>query len=144
MANPNPSDSLVGFAGPVEDRLAIHELNLAYGDAVTRHDLAVFRTLFADDAVWTHPEVGSRNGGDAIAGLIAEAFAAYPMVVLTSAPGALRVDGDRAEGRVFIEEVVTTADGGGYRCRGRYLDRYVRHGGRWLYARRDYALLHKD
>lgn len=40
------------FTGPLEDRVAIQELNGTYADGVVRIDAATWATVWADDADW--------------------------------------------------------------------------------------------
>ena len=40
------------FTGPLEDRVAIHELNGTYADGVVRIDADTWATVWADDADW--------------------------------------------------------------------------------------------
>ena len=40
------------FTGPLEDRVAITELNGIYADGVVRIDAATWATVWADDADW--------------------------------------------------------------------------------------------
>ena len=63
------------FEGPIEDRLEIRELCESYGDAVCRHDLKEWRSLWIDEAEWSHPDVGRLNGLDAIAAAVGAAMA---------------------------------------------------------------------
>src|SRR5438874_4026407 len=50
-------EETVSFTGPVEDRLAIHELVASYADAVTRRDADSWIANWADDAVWRLPAI---------------------------------------------------------------------------------------
>ena len=59
----------MAFEGPVEDRLAIHELVMSYGDAVTRKDADDWGATWAEDAVWripTFPGLELTEGREAI------------------------------------------------------------------------------
>ena len=40
----------MGFQGPTDDRLAIHELVMSYGDAVTRKDADDWGMTWAEEA----------------------------------------------------------------------------------------------
>ena len=133
-----------GFSGPLADRLAIQELNAAYGDASTRHDLTAFARLWAEDATWKHEAIGDLQGRARITAACGAAFQTYPMVIMRATVGSLAIDGDAAEARVYVDEVVTNADGQTYRTNGRYDDRYVRQDDTWLFQRRVYTLLHRD
>lgn len=133
----------MGFSGPVEDRLAIRELNDTYSDMVIRQDVAALMTLWEEDAVWTHPDVGDSAGIAAIGAIFTAAFKAYPMVVMTSTPGQLAIDGNVAHGRLYIDEIVRNDQGATYRVKGLYTDQYAKADGRWRFRRRDYRLLYR-
>jgi ketosteroid isomerase-like protein len=132
----------MAFEGPLEDRLAIQELVASYGDAVSRQDIADWGALWAEDSLWRHPEVGDMMGRADIVARCADAMARYPLLVFLALLGALKVQGDRAEGRAYSTELVTNAEGATYRVTGRYDDIYVRQGERWLFARRIFTILH--
>src|SRR5690348_9172218 len=50
-------EHVMAFTGPVEDRLAIHELVATYGDAVTRRDGDAWANCWAEDSVWCLPAI---------------------------------------------------------------------------------------
>ena len=130
------------FEGPLDDRVAIQELVASYGDAVSRHDIEDWGALWTADAVWRHPELGDLSGRSAIIASCADAMKRYPLLVFTVMLGAVRVQGDKAEGRAFTSELVTNADGVTYRVTGRYDDLYAKCDGRWLFAQRTFTYLH--
>ena len=43
------------FSGLIEDRLALHELVMIYGDAVTRKDSSEWGNTWSEDAIWSVP-----------------------------------------------------------------------------------------
>ena len=133
---------MFAFAGPLKDRVAIHELVAAYGDAISRLNVEEFGTLWAEDAVWVHPQVGTREGRGAIMQMCADAMKNYSQLVFTGALAALEIRGDHAAGRNYTSELVTDLKGATVRVTGRYDDEYVRRGGRWLFKRREFNLLH--
>ena len=45
----------MAFSGSTEDRLAIHELVMSYGDAVTRKDAQAWGETWAENAAWRIP-----------------------------------------------------------------------------------------
>jgi uncharacterized protein (TIGR02246 family) len=130
------------YTGSVADRLAIRELCESYGDAVCRHDLGDWRALWVEDSEWSHPDVGQLAGIDAIAAAVAAAMAQYPQIVFISAPGSIRVQGDRAAGRDYTSELVTDNEGKTYRMTGLYEDVYRKHGGDWFFQARRFHILH--
>jgi len=132
----------MSFEGPPEDRLAIQELVASYGDAVSRQDIDDWGALWVEDSLWRHPEVGDMVGRTEIIARCADAMRRYPLLVFMAMLGALKVQGDRAEGRAYSSELVTNAEGATYRVTGRYDDIYVRDSGRWLFAHRIFTILH--
>lgn len=131
---------VTGFAGPILERVAIGELNASYGHAVSTHDLGFFRSLWAPDAIWTHPYFDRLDGIDAIAQVVAGAFDTYPLLVYVSEVGALHVTEETAFGSVYVSELTGGVDGQRARVTGRYDDEYRRTSGGWLFARRDYSI----
>jgi uncharacterized protein (TIGR02246 family) len=134
----------MAFTGPVEDRLAIRELVDSYGDAVCRNDAQAWGANWAEDAVWilNLPDLPRVEGRNAIVDLWVRAMAEYHWVLMTSKPGEIIVDGERASGRFFTSEVTRLKSGEEQRISGRYLDEYVKRGGRWYFKTRTYAMLH--
>jgi uncharacterized protein (TIGR02246 family) len=130
------------FSGPIEDRVAIGELNASYGHAVSSHDLDAFAALWIEDALWTHPQYGRLRGKPSVLTVVGSALGTYPLLVFMGHVGALRVDGDEARGSVYVDEVVGDQTGNASRVTGRYDDRYVRRDGRWLFAERHYNIYH--
>lgn len=133
----------MSFKGPVEDRLAIRELCAQYGDAVHRHDEAGYAALWAEDATWRHPELGTQVGRAAITATCAEAMGTFPMIHFLSMLGALEVSGDFARGADYTDEIVTDSENQTYQVRGRYDDEYVKIEGRWLFKSRSYTYFYK-
>lgn len=135
----------MAFEGPVEDRLAIHELVAAYADAVTLNDAHAWGALWAEDGVWelaAIPGMEHIEGRDAIVRAWVAAMSHLPEVVATSTLGALGIDGDRATGRAYPRELVIRSDGTARVDTGRYDDEYVKRNGRWLFKSRIYTALH--
>ncbi len=134
----------MAFDGPLEDRLAIRELVTAYGDAVTRHDAADWGALWAEDAVWSLPELpGMENlsGRAAIVAAWIEAMKGFPFQVNIQTPADTRVSGNRATGRTYTCELVKDTEGKRARWTGLYEDEYVKRDGRWLFSKRVYRIL---
>jgi ketosteroid isomerase-like protein len=130
----------MSFSGPMEDQLAIRALNDSYCDAVFRRDPVAWGANWADDASWNL--MGDDIvGRAAIVTLWEGAMAGFGFVAFFAQMGALRVDGDHAEGTVYTHEVLEVGDGSVSRPVGRYDDRYVRRGGQWLFLERRYNFL---
>lgn len=128
------------FSGSCEDQLAIRALNDSYCDAVFRRDSENWGANWADDARWEL--MGQTvSGREAIVTMWTGAMAGFSFVAFFAQVGALRIEGDRAEGRVYTQELLEHADGTQSRPVGRYDDVYIRTGGRWLFLERRYTFL---
>lgn len=118
---------------------AIRELVLLYSRGVDRKDTALLRTLYAEDATDDH---GSHFNGSAD-GYIEFLERSLPAL---HAGGhfvcnhLISVDGDTAEGEVYALTYHIFPDGKGGTVQDvggvRYVDRYRRQDGRWLFASR--------
>jgi uncharacterized protein (TIGR02246 family) len=128
------------FTGPAEDRQAIRELIDAYSDAVFRHDADAWIACWAPDAVWKIPGIDV-SGAAAIRAAWEGAMSAFSLAAFFAQPGAIRIDGDLAEARVYTQEILIGKDGSRRRIIGAYDDRLVRRDGAWLFAGRTYRIL---
>jgi ketosteroid isomerase-like protein len=134
----------MSFEGPIEERLAIRELGACYGDAVHRHDTGSFAELWAEDARWQHPELGTLFGRKAIAEIFDRVVQSLPMIHFMAMLGSLRIEADVAAGTSYVSEFVQRNDGSSYRSCGRYDDQYRKCDGTWYFLSRSYTLLHKE
>jgi uncharacterized protein (TIGR02246 family) len=121
-------------------RRAIEDLVGSYGDAVTRRDNALWRSLWADDATWV---LGDRTS----IGLTA-IFASYEKAIMPLQfaahvvfPVGVQVDGDTARGRWYVQEILKTENGPSMLLFGMYNDRYRRVDARWRFAIRRFNFL---
>ncbi|MEN3976851.1 nuclear transport factor 2 family protein [Emcibacter sp. SYSU 3D8] len=135
----------MAFEGPVDDRLAIHELVAAYADAVTCNDAQAWSALWAEDGVWELSAIPGMEhvvGRDAIVKAWRAAMDSLPPMVATSMLGAVTINGDTATGRAYPREFIIWPDGKTRTDTGRYDDTYVKREGRWLFLSRTYTSLH--
>jgi uncharacterized protein (TIGR02246 family) len=128
-----------GFSGPAEDIAAVRTLHDQYADAVNRNDPDAWAALWAEDAVWDlMGHVVSSRG--AIVATWKGAMAGFRFVGFFCQPGMIRIDCDRAEGRVWTHEVLDGPEGE-RRPLGRYDDIYVRGTDRqWRFLERRFTL----
>ncbi len=134
----------MAFTGPLEDRVAIHELAASYGDAVTRRDADAWIANWADDAVWELPAIPGMERVEGRAAILAAWLAAmpgWPEQVNIQRCGAIAVEGEAAHGHTYTDELNCDADGRWERWLNRYDDLWVRREGRWLFARRRLTVL---
>jgi uncharacterized protein (TIGR02246 family) len=131
----------MSFDGPIADQIAIRALIEDYADAVFRRDAEDWGACWAEDGRWTM--MGQTvTGRDGITGLWQKAMAGFVFVAFFGQPGVILIATDRATGRVYTHEVLQHPDGSISRPVGRYDDEYIRIAGRWLFATRNYTLLH--
>lgn len=130
-----------GFTGSVEDRLAIRERIESYNDAVFRRDADDWAECWAQDAAW---QVGENRaeGRAAIRELWLKLMAGFDAVAMYVAHGSVAVDGDSAESRSYMLEMLKQLDGSERLVSGRYDDRLRRDAdGQWRFVGRSYTVL---
>jgi len=120
----------------VADRVAIQELVFNYAYALDTRDDALFRSLWAPDAVWTFPQVQgmTMEGYDAIVAFYARPRGDRPPSHHLCSNLLVTLDGDRAHGQgkalsTGFEQPHFVA----------YEDEYVRLDGRWKLRKRSVA-----
>ena len=135
----------MGFQGPTDDRLAIHELVMSYGDAVTRNDADDWGAVWAEDAVWrvpTFPGLELTEGRGQIVRNWRQAMQGFKQIVFTATLGALTVDGDKAAGRTYTLELGTDLEDQQSLVAGRYDDEFIKRDGRWYFLSRTFTPMH--
>ena len=117
----------------------IRDLVLLYSRGVDRQDMDLLGTLYASDATDTH---GDRFDGSA-SDYIAFLAAGLPHLRYSGhhvCNHLISVDGDTGEGEVYALAYHIYPDGKGGLVEDlkgvRYIDRYRKEDGRWLFARR--------
>lgn len=131
------------FSGPLEDRIAIRERIDAYGDAVFRHDAEAWIACWAENGVWRLPGIDVA-GKTAIGAAWRQAMEAFTLAAFFAQPGSIRIDGASAGARVYTREILLGRDGTLRRIIGAYHDALVKIDGAWLFARREYSILHAE
>ncbi|HEY9036490.1 MAG TPA: nuclear transport factor 2 family protein [Pseudomonadales bacterium] len=130
------------------DKQAILELIHTYCRAADRHDHALMRTLYHEDATDDH---GSFFQGLAMDFIDQLPDIQAPMQILhhNVTTVNLALDGDQAEGEVYIlafHQVATEHGLSDLLIGGRYLDRYKKRDGHWKFMHRavvaDWANVH--
>lgn len=123
----------------VEDELSIRNLVAHYSDAVNQRDLAAFRQLWADDAVWEiGPPLQARAEGiDEIVALLRRLLQAEQYFMQMTHSGVIQMKGDRATTRFVVRER-GRGESTYYDCLAVYEDVVVREAGGWHFAKRVY------
>lgn len=120
------------------DRQAITELIMAYCNATDRHDHVKMRTLYHEDAIDDHGHFAKGPAMDFIDRL-PEIQAGMAILHHNVTTVNLTLDGDRAEGEVYIlafHKVKDQGDGYDVLIGGRYFDKYEKRGGVWKFSHR--------
>ncbi|MEO7656678.1 MAG: nuclear transport factor 2 family protein [Sphingomicrobium sp.] len=117
----------------------IRELVLLYSRGVDRQDLELLGTLYADDGTDTHGDRFDGSGTDYIA-FLAKNFPHLKYSGHHVCNHLISVDGETGEGEVYALAYHVYADGKGGLIEDlkgvRYIDRYRKDQGRWLFASR--------
>ena len=129
----------------IADRIEIEALRGEYSDAVMMHDYDRVALLFTPDAALRMPNVPVdlvgreeiRAWGDRV-----PAFVDY--LVQTTHPGMIRLDGDTASGRAYLQELIRLRDGSSHLNYAIYHDRYQRTADGWKFAERVYEIRYLD
>lgn len=130
----------MAFEGPIEDRLALHELYGAYCDAAMRQDRELYLSLWCDDAVRTAQD-GTLNGIEEIAAHWDGLWGMLQQMGFFSEVAGILVDGSRATMQANCREIVVFKDGRIWKLIGRYDDVLEKVDGQWKFKRREYRIV---
>jgi len=114
-----------------DDRLALFDLAARFDDAVNRQDVAEFRQLWTEDAVWEidDPLRLRVEGREAITEIWSGQLGKVEWLFRGSFAGVVEIDGESGTGRWPCMETGAWTDGRGYDNRSYYEDRYRRVAG---------------
>ena len=129
----------------IADRVEIEALRGEFTDAVMMRDYDRVASLFTPDGALRMPNVpvdlvgleAIRAWGDRV-----PAFVDY--LVQTTHPGMIRLDGDTASGRAYLQELIRLRDGSSHLNYAIYHDRYQRTGDGWKFTERVYEVRYHD
>lgn len=128
------------FTGPLEDRVAIQELNGTYADGVVRIDADTWATVWADDAHWDL--MGHQTEGkEAIVAFWNGAMSGLEAVSFHCVPCMIEVTGDTAKARVQTQEILKPKDAKARHVGGLYEDELKKIDGRWLFTSRKFKIV---
>ncbi|MFN9497095.1 MAG: nuclear transport factor 2 family protein [Erythrobacteraceae bacterium] len=128
------------FIGPLEDRVAITELNGIYADGVVRIDAATWATVWADDADWDL--MGHKTKGkEAIVAFCNGAMGGLEAVSFHCVPCMIEVTGDTAKARVQTQEILKPKDGKARHVGGLYEDTLAKIDGQWFFTSRTFKII---
>lgn len=128
------------FTGPLEDRVAIHELNGTYADGVVRIDPDTWASVWAEDADWDLMGHQTR-GKEAIVTFWNGAMSGLEAVSFHCVPCMIEVTGDTAKARVQTQEILKPKDAKARHVGGLYEDELKKIDGRWLFTSRKFKII---
>ena len=124
------------------DELAIRRLVDRYCDGVTRCHAADWGATWAEDGTW---EVMGRvsKGREEIVATWKSLMDMFSFIMQTAHHGVVSLDGNRGRGRWLVSEQGRMTKGDLVILNmGMYADEYVRGDGEWLFASRNFHLIH--
>jgi uncharacterized protein (TIGR02246 family) len=128
------------FSGPIEDRLAIRELNGTYADGVVRIDAETWASVWAEDSHWDlmGHEV---HGKDAIVAMWNGAMSGLEAVSFHCIPCMIEVTGNTARARVQTQEILKAKDAPARHVGGLYEDELAKIDGEWRFTARKFRIV---
>lgn len=129
----------------IADRVEIAALPGEFTDARMTGDWDRFASLFAEDGAWRMPHIDVEiEGRPEIRAAVERLHGLWEYFVQTAHPGAIRLDGDTATGRAYIEEFGRLRDGATNLNYSLYHDTYRRTADGWKFAERRYEVRYLD
>lgn len=125
----------------IEDKLAIYELAYKFADAANRHDDEMFQTLWADDgAKWIigAPISKEFNGKEQMSDSFSKMLGLWEFFVQMVTGGVVRIMGDKAYARFYVQEIANSKAGTGNHNLSMYEDELVKQNGEWYFRQRQY------
>jgi hypothetical protein len=126
----------------LEDRAAINDLVVGYFIAADGDDLEEVGASFTADATFSSSGTVNASGRDAIVDFIRGARDHMGLTVHTPHYAHLTFDGDDSASGLVGAHLELVLGGEALFGAVRYVDRYVRQGGRWLISKRDMRTIH--
>jgi ketosteroid isomerase-like protein len=129
----------------IADRVEIEALRGEFTDAVMMRDYDRVASLFTPDGALRMPNVPVELEGDEqIRAWGARVPEFVEFLVQTTHAGVIRLDGDTASGRAYMQEVLRTRGGHAEVNYAIYHDRYQRTADRWKFTERVYEIRYVD
>jgi ketosteroid isomerase-like protein len=129
----------------IADRVEIEALRGEFSDAAMMRDYDRLASLFTHDGVLRMPHVPVELAGrEQVRGWGERAPVLVEHLIQTTHPGMIRLDGDTASGRAYIQELIRLRDGGSHQNYAIYHDRYQRTPDGWKFAERVYEIRYLD
>lgn len=127
------------------DRFEIEALRAEVTDAVMMHDFDRVVSLFTPDGTMRWPHIDKEFfGREEIRAGIEWGQGLWEFFVQNVHPGVIRLDGNTAVGRVYIQEFGRMHDGSSHLNYALYHDRYQRTSEGWKFSERLYEVRYLD
>lgn len=128
-----------------QDRLDIAELVNTQVIGVMRKDSALWGGTWAEDATWKIDMLDQpAQGRDAIVAIFERIIGKFAFVSMSASVSGIVVDGDRATGTAYSQELLFPAEGGQKILVGCFHDEYARLDGKWHFKARVYETLYRS
>ena len=129
----------------IADRVEIEALRGEFTDAVMMRDYDRVASLFTHDGALRMPNVPVELAGREEISAWGERVPAFvDYLVQTTHAGTIRLDGDTAHGRAYLQELIRLRDGRSEINYAIYHDRYRRTPDGWKFTERVYEIRYVD
>ena len=129
----------------IADRVEIEALRGEYTDAAMMRDYDRIASLFTTDGALRMPDVPVELAGrEEIRAWGRRVPTVVDYLVQTTHPGTIRLDGDIASGRAYLQELIRLHDGSSHLNYAIYHDQYRRTEDGWKFAERVYEIRYLD
>jgi ketosteroid isomerase-like protein len=129
----------------IADRVEIDALRGEFTDAAMMRDYARIASLFTPDGALRMPDVPVELiGQEEIRAWGARVPTVVEYLVQNTHPGIIRLEGDTAYGRAYMQELIRLRDGASHQNYAIYHDRYWRTGDGWRFTERVYEIRYLD
>ncbi|ANS69033.1 hypothetical protein SLINC_6809 [Streptomyces lincolnensis] len=135
----------MGDTRALADRVEIEALRAELTDAVMMRDFDRAVSLFTPEGVMRWPHIDKEFvGREEIRAGIEWGQSLWEFFVQNVHPGVIRLDGDTAVGRAYIQEFGRMRDGSSHLNYALYHDRYERTADGWKFGERVYEVRYLD
>jgi ketosteroid isomerase-like protein len=129
----------------VADRVEIEALRAEITDAVMMRDYDRVASLFTPEGAMRWPHIGKEFTGRAeIRAGVEWGQGLWEFFVQNTHAGVIRLDGDTAAGRAYVQEFGRMKDGSSHLNYAVYHDRYQRTPDGWRFGERVYEVRYQD
>ncbi|MDX3568496.1 nuclear transport factor 2 family protein [Streptomyces sp. ID05-47C] len=135
----------MGGIRAIADRVEIEALRAELTDAVMMRDFGRVVSLFTPEGAMRWPHIDKEFvGREEIRAGIEWGQSLWEFFVQNVHPGVIRLDGDTATGRAYIQEFGRMRDGSSHLNYALYQDRYERTADGWKFSERIYEVRYLD